>query len=73
MKMNLGLSKLYLGNFEETTQVIFNFLDYDKDKKINKEDVKLMLSYLPLKKSILSKNEIQEKSLLEINNIINKT
>ena len=36
MKMNLGLSKLYLGNFEETTQVIFNFLDYDKDKKINK-------------------------------------
>ena len=32
-----------------------------------------MLSYLPLKKSILSKNEIQEKSLLEINNIINKT
>ena len=69
----IGLSKLYLGTFEETAQVIFNFLDYDKDKKINKEDVKLMLSYLPLKKSILSKNEIQEKSLLEINNIINKT
>ena len=69
----IGLSKLYLGTFEETAQAIFNFLDYDKDKKINKEDVKLMLSYLPLKKSILSKNEIQEKSLLEINDIINKT
>lgn len=56
----IGLSKLYLGTFEETAQVIFNFLDYDKDKKINKEDVKLMLSYLPLKKVFYQKMKFKK-------------
>ena len=43
-----GLKQLYFGTLEETAQIIFNLLDYDKDKKIKKEDVKLMLLYLPL-------------------------
>ena len=34
--------KLYMGSFEETTTVIFNLLDFDKDGIIKKEDVKVM-------------------------------
>ena len=37
-----------MGNFEETAGVIFNLLDFDKDWKINKEDSKIVLSYLPI-------------------------
>jgi len=43
-----GFFKLYMGNFEETTGVIFNLLDFNKDGKINKEDAKIILSYLPI-------------------------
>ena len=43
-----GFFKLYMGSFEETIEVIFNLLDFNKDGKINKEDAKIILSYLPL-------------------------
>ena len=43
-----GLFKLYMGSFEETASVIFNLLDFNKDGIINKEDVKIILSYLLL-------------------------
>ena len=46
-----GFYKLYMGTFQETTNVIFNLLDFDKDGVIKKEDVKLILSYLPLSNS----------------------
>ena len=47
--------KLYMGSFEETTNIIFNLLDFDKDGSINKEDVKIILSYLPI-------NEVNDDS-----------
>ena len=71
-----GLTKLYLGDFNETSSVIFNLLDFDKDNLIQKDDVKLILSYLPLKKeknSNENQEEIQTKSYHEIEEIINKT
>ena len=71
-----GLTKLYLGDFNETSFVIFNLLDFDKDNLIQKNDVKLILSYLPLKiekDSIEKQEEIQIKSSFEIEEIINKT
>ena len=43
-----NLFKLYMGSFEETIAIIFNMLDFDKDKIIKKEDVKILLSYLPI-------------------------
>ena len=74
---------LYMGSFEETTKIIFNLLDFDKDGKINKEDVKIVLSYLPLKEEKEEngeKNDLvtkifgtQMKSLEEIDNIVNET
>ena len=47
--------KLYMGSFEETTNIIFNLLDFDKDGSINKEDVKIILAYLPI-------NEVKDES-----------
>ena len=78
-----GFYKLYLGTFEETAETIFNLLDFDKDGKIKKEDVKIILSYLPLlnvteekEKKLESVGEImgfQMKSLEEIDDIVSKT
>ena len=44
-----NLVKLYTGSFEDIVSLIFNFLDYDKNGKINKDDIKIFLSYLPIK------------------------
>ena len=78
-----GFFKLYMGTFQETAKLIFDLLDFDKDGVIKKEDVKLILSYLPLKdvnenneKKIESLNEVlnfQMKSLEEIDDLVNKT
>ena len=75
--------KLYMGSFEETTNIIFNLLDFDKDGIIKKEDVKIILSYLPLNEETdekTEKNEIvskvfgtQMKSLEEIDQIVSDT
>ena len=41
--------RLYTGNFEEHINFIFEFYDFDKDGKITSEDVRIVLSYIPLK------------------------
>ena len=43
-----GFYYLYMGTFEETTKIIFNLLDFDKDSYVKKEDVKLFLAHLLL-------------------------
>ena len=40
-----GFYELYMGNFEQTTKIIFNLLDFNKDSIIQKDDVKLFLAY----------------------------
>jgi hypothetical protein len=66
-----GLCKLYLGDFDQTVGVIFSILDFDKDGIINKDDTKILLSYLPLK---TDKTKIEYKfqmdSLEEIDEIL---
>jgi Ca2+-binding EF-hand superfamily protein len=47
-----------MGTFKETAKTIFDLLDFDKDDIIKKEDVKIILSYLPLNEEI----EEQEKT-----------
>ena len=80
-----GFYQLYMGNFEETTKIIFNLLDFDKDSFIQKEDVKLFLAYLLLddfnnnrenifdNETVEKKNQKQIKKLKDIDNLINKT
>ena len=64
-----GMTNLYFGTFDDTSKMIFNIYDIDKDGKITTGDLKLILLYLPLKTDktktdykyqMESKSEIQE-------------
>jgi len=44
-----GMNMLFYGTFKQSARVIFNMYDFDKDGFINKDDVKILFSYLPLK------------------------
>jgi len=69
-----GLAKIYDGTFEETATEIFKIYDFDKDSKITPGDVKVLLSYLPLKTDHIKKEyKYQMESLDEIDDIVNQT
>jgi hypothetical protein len=69
-----GLQDLYMGDFESTLEIIFNTMDFDKDGLINREDVKVLLSYLPLKTdNIHIEYKFQMQSLSEIDEILDST
>ena len=78
-----GLFYLYSGTFHDTAKIVFNILDFDKDGIIHKEDVRIILSYLPLNDFSESNEENtdslkkmflrQMKSLEEIEDILNIT
>ena len=59
-----GFFKLYMGTFQETSKIIFNLLDFYKDGVIKKEDVKLILSYLPLNNVDEEKNQVSIKVMM---------
>ena len=69
-----GMTKIYQGNFYDTAEFIFNIFDYDKDGVITKGDVKVLLSYLPIKQ-LIEQNEYknQMKSLADIDQILKDT
>jgi len=52
---------LYTGNVEQLINFIFDFYDFDKDGKICKEDVRIVLSYIPLQ--IMEKKIIDRKGM----------
>ena len=69
-----GLKNLYTGDFDKTLSIIFDMLDFDKDGEINKDDTKILLSYLPLKTDNSKfQYKFQMDSLNEIDQIINLT
>lgn len=43
-----GMTILFAENFDGLATFIFDFYDFDKDGKISKEDVRVVLSYIPL-------------------------
>ena len=43
-----GMTTLFCGGYEDTVKFIFNFYDMDNDGKIDKEDVRTVLSYITL-------------------------
>ena len=69
-----GLQNLYMGDFDSTLEIIFRMLDFDKDGYINKEDIKVILSYLPLKTDNTQiQYKFQMQSLSEIDEILKNT
>ena len=47
-----SMIKLFSGDYEQSLHFIFEFYDFDKDNKITKEDIRIVLSYVPLYKKI---------------------
>ena len=43
-----GMTTLFCGEYEETVKFIFNFYDMDNDGIVNKEDIRVVLSYITL-------------------------
>ena len=66
-----GLFNLFLGDFNQTVDIIFDLYDFNKDGKIYKSDVKLILNYLPLKENI--NYETQKDAFEKIEIIVDKT
>jgi len=57
-----GLLVLFTETFEKLAKFIFKLYDYDKDGEINKEDIRIVLSYIPINTSgKYSKTMIYEK------------
>ena len=54
---------LYSGTFETLINFIFDFYDFDKDGKICREDVRIVLSYIPLEVMEKEKKIIQRKGM----------
>ena len=69
-----GMTNLYFGTFEDTSKMIFNIYDIDKDGKINSGDLKLLLSFLPLKTDKTKTDyKYQMESITEIQDILVQT
>ena len=52
-----GMNILFSESFHSLAEFIFKFYDFDHDGKITKEDVRVVLSYVPLQKKF-SKNKM---------------
>jgi Ca2+-binding EF-hand superfamily protein len=73
-EFNDGMTNLYFGTFEDSSKVIFNLFDIDKDGKINPGDVKIILSFLPLKSDKTKTDyKYQIESINEIDEICKVT
>ena len=43
-----SLSRIYFGNFEEKAKFIFDMYDFDGNGQISREDIRTLLSYVPI-------------------------
>jgi Ca2+-binding EF-hand superfamily protein len=43
-----GMKMLFTESYENFVKFIFDFYDFDKDGKISREDMQIVLSYIPL-------------------------
>ncbi len=65
------LCKLYFGTYKETVEIIFKLYDFDHDGLVIKEDIKMLLSFLPLKTDSTKIEYLyQLESLQELDDIL---
>ena len=71
------MKNLFCEDFDKTSKFIFDFYDYDNNGKINKEDIRVILSYITLGDDITSKTPMKNltytnriSSQEELNNIL---
>lgn len=65
-----GMITLFTESYTNLSKLIFKLYDFDRDGKISKEDVKLVLSYIPLKTAAF---ERKYKLKFEKENFIDKS
>ena len=72
-----GMKNLFCDDFDKTSKFIFDFYDYDNNGKINKEDIRVILSYITLGDDVSSKTPMKNLSYTnrinsqeELNNIL---
>ena len=58
------MTTLFSDDYSKLVQFVFNLFDFDKDKNISKEDLRIVLSYIPLKEEnfqhLFSKYQIHQ-------------
>ena len=52
---------LFSESYDKLTKFIFNFYDFDKDGYISNEDVRVVLSYIPLNESQIVDSSLMNK------------
>jgi len=73
-QLTLTLCQLYFGNLEETAEIIFDIYDFNHNGKIFADDIKAILSFLPLKEDKTKTTyKYQLESLDELDQILSQT
>ncbi len=59
------MTNLYTGTFDQLVNIIFDLYDFDRDGKISREDIRIVLSYIPLQvmEESIKKKQGQENKL----------
>ena len=65
-----GIFSLYVGTFQESAEVIFSLYDFNKNGTIYRDNIKLLLSYIPTNENEYKK---QIKLLKELDKILDET
>lgn len=55
-----GLTRLFIYNFATISELIFQIFDFDEDGLISKEDIRIILSHIPMS-VILESIKIKQK------------
>jgi len=53
-----GLFKIYYSTLETKIKLAFDIYDFDRDGYVKKEDIRLILSYIPIEKTVSSSAQI---------------
>ena len=56
---------LFTGNFETLVEFMFKFYDFDKNDLISIEDIRIVLSYIPLNEKRVQKMSIKDNQQFE--------
>ena len=59
------MKTLFYEDYEKNSKFIFDFYDFDQDRKINQEDIRVVFSYITLTYS----DQNSEKKIADTNNI----
>lgn len=55
----VGMTTLFSDNFDQLVKFIFGFYDFDRDGLITKEDIRVVLSYVPIQSKIRNKTGLK--------------